>query len=80
MDFIEMRSHRPEQPLAGIGRRNAARRAGEEPDAKPFLQAADGMAERGRGDAEMGRRPGEAAFPGDRQERHQIVDRLFRHY
>ena len=49
-----------QQALARLGRRDAARGAGQQPEAEPLLQPADGVAERGLRDAELRRGPGEA--------------------
>ena len=68
-----------QQALARLGRRDAAGGAGQQPQAEPFLEAADGVAERRLRDAELRRRPGEAALPRDREEGEKIVEVFARH-
>jgi hypothetical protein len=55
-----MGSDGAEQALARFGRRDASRRAREEPQAEPFLEATDGVAQRRRRDLEPGGRLGKA--------------------
>ena len=79
IDLVEARPDGPQQPLAGLGRRDAARGAGQQPQAEPLLQPADGVAERRLRNAELRRGPGEAALPRHREEGEEIVDVLARH-
>ena len=62
-----------QQALAGLGRRHAARGAGQQAQAEPLLQPADGVAQRRLRDAELRRRPGETALPRDGEEGEQIA-------
>ena len=61
------------QPLANLGRRHAARGAGQQPQAKPLLETANDVTERRRRDAELCCGPREAAFPRNGQKNHEIV-------
>ena len=47
VDLLQFRRHRSQQALAGLRRRDAARGAGQQPQAEPLLQPADRMRERG---------------------------------
>ncbi|PWC89348.1 hypothetical protein TSH100_04700 [Azospirillum sp. TSH100] len=62
-----------------VGQGHQAGRAGQKPDPKPGFALADRVAECRLRQPELGRRPGEAAFTGDGDERQQIVDALARH-
>jgi hypothetical protein len=63
-----------QQALAHFRGRDAACRAGEKPDTQAFFQAPHGLTQRGLRNPEMRRRPREAPFPRDREERHKVVD------
>ena len=78
-DLVERRAERAQQPLAGLGRRDAAGGAGQEPDAEPLLEPADGVAQRRLRGAELGRGPREAALLGDREEGIEIGQFLTAH-
>ena len=58
LDLVEAVADGLHQPLAGRGRRDAARGARQQPDLQPLLQPADGLAERRLRDAQRARRPG----------------------
>ena len=57
VDLVEPRADGAEQALARLGRRDAARGAGQQPQAEPLLQPADGVAQRRLRDAELRRGP-----------------------
>ena len=63
-----------QQALARLGRRDAARGAGQQPQAEPLLQPAYRVAQRRLRHAELGRRPGEAPFARDGEEGGEVVD------
>ena len=63
-----------QEPLAGLGQADAARRALEQRDAEPRLQRLDRLAERRGRDAEFGRGGAEAAALRDQQEGGQAVE------
>ena len=73
VDLVEPRAHGAEQALARLGRRHAARGAGQQPQPEPRLEPADGVAERRLGDAELRRGPGEAPLPRHGEEGEQVV-------
>ena len=79
LDLLEPRAHGAKQALARLGRRDAARGAGQQPKAEPLLEPADGVAERRLRNAELRRGPGEAPLPRDREEGKQIVEMSARH-
>ena len=79
VDLVEPRAERAQQPLAGLGRGDTARRARQQPQAQPRLQCADRLAQRRLRDAELRRGPREAALPRDREERDEIVEVVSRH-
>jgi hypothetical protein len=62
-----------ERALAGLGRRDAAGRAGQQPEAKPRLEPADGLAQRRLRDAELRSGTGEAPLPSHGEEGHDVV-------
>jgi hypothetical protein len=68
LDVAQRRAQGAEQPLARLGGRHAARGPRQQADAEPRFQAADGVAQRGLGDAELGGRAGEAVFLGHGEE------------
>ena len=57
------------QALAGLRRRDAARRAGQQADAEPGFELADGVAQRRLRNAKLRCRLRETALPPDRDER-----------
>ena len=79
LDLLEPRAHGVEQALARLGRRDAARGAGQQPKTEPCLEPADGVTQRRLGNAELRRGPGEAALSRDREEGEQIVKVFARH-
>ena len=58
LDLVEPRADGLEQALARLGRRDAARGAGQQPQPEPRLEPADGLAQRRLRDAELAPRPG----------------------
>ena len=60
------------QHAARLGQRALLRRAVEEPLAELVLEPADGLADRGLGAVELGRRPRKAALGRDRQKHLQF--------
>ena len=78
IDLLEPRRHAVQQPLAGFRRRNAAGRAGQQPDADPSLQVTDGLTQRRLRDAEFRRGACEAALLGDRDKGCQVMEALSR--
>ena len=79
VDLIEARADGAEQAFARLGRRDAARGAGQQPKPEPLFESADGVAERRLRNAELRRGPGEAPLPRHRQEGEEIVDVFARH-
>ena len=79
IDFLKAGPDRTHEPFARLGRRDAARGAGQQPKSEPLFQAADGVAQRRLRHAELGCRFGEAAVLRDGQESQQIVDVFARH-
>src|SRR3546814_7602887 len=63
-----MRPHPFQEPLTGLRRRHAARGAGEQPDAEPFLELANSVAESRWRYSDLRSRPCEAPFPRNCQE------------
>ena len=74
VDLLKPRTQRVQQAFARLGRRDAARGAGQQPETKPFLKPADGVAERRLRNAELRCCPGETALLRDRQEDKKIVE------
>ncbi len=72
VDITECRTDPLEQPRAGFGQRDTAGGAVDQPHVQPFLDIAQRVAERGRGDTEFGRRGAKATMPGDRQESREV--------
>ena len=68
VDFPEGPGCRRNEDIAGLGKRDAARRARKQRCAEPNLGGADGMADRRGADAELGGRPGEVPGPGHGQD------------
>ena len=58
---------------------DAARRARQQPQTKPFLESTDGVAQRRLRYPQLGSRFGEAPFARDREKGKEIVDVLARH-
>jgi hypothetical protein len=73
LDLVEAGGEGVEQAVAGGGGGDAAGGAGEQAEAELFFEAADGVAEGGWRDAELGGGAGEAALPGDGDEADQVV-------
>ncbi|MNT51292.1 hypothetical protein D3C72_1882530 [compost metagenome] len=73
-DLLEQGRDGQHELFARVGGRHVARGARQQAHAQPFFQSADGMAERGRGDAQPGGGLGKAAFPRHGEEGLQIVD------
>ena len=46
LDLVQARAGGAQQALPGLGRRDAAGGAGQQPQAEPFLEAADGVTQR----------------------------------
>lgn len=63
-DAVEAVAQRRQQAAALVGQRESARQAAEELDAEALFQPLHLMADRGLGDAELDRRPGEAEMAG----------------
>ena len=78
-DLVERRAERPQQPFAGLGGGDASRGSAQQADAEPFLEPADGEAQRRLGGAEPGRGPRETALFGDRDEGVEIGKLLAPH-
>ena len=79
VDLVEPRSGGAQQALPRLGRRDAARGAGQQPKAEPFLEAAHRVAERRLRNAKLRGRPGEAALLSDREEGEEIIQVFARH-
>ena len=79
VDLLEPRAEGPQQALARLGGRHAARGAGQQPQPEPCLQAADGLAQRRLRHAELRGGPGEAPLPRDREEGEEVVEVRPRH-
>lgn len=73
LDLLEPQAHGVEQAIARLGRRDAARGAGQEPKPEPFLEATNGMAEGGLRNAQLRGGFGEAALAPDGQEGQEVV-------
>ena len=73
VDFGEARADGVDEPLAGIGGRDAAGRAREEAQAEACLELADGVAQCRLRDAELGCGAGETALAGDGEESFELV-------
>src|SRR6185312_1724063 len=63
--LVEPRAGDLEQPLAGLGRRNATRGTVEQANPEPLLKRADCLAQRGLRDAELRGSAREAFLAGD---------------
>ncbi len=68
LEAIEQRAQLSEQPLAGVGRRDAAGGAVEKPDAEMIFERAHGLAQRRSGQTQPPRRLGKACLFGDGHE------------
>ena len=68
LDLVEPRPDARSRRSPASVKRDAARRAGQQPKAKPRLQRADGVAQRRLGNAKLGGRLGEAPLARDRDE------------
>ena len=73
-------AHTQEQAFTRRGRRDAARRASQQPNAESCLQPADRVAQRRLGNPKLCSRPGEASFSRDSEEGEQIVEVFARIY
>ena len=73
VDLLEPRTHGAKQALARFRRRDAARGAGQEPNAEPRFEFADGVAQRRLRDAELRGRLREAALSRDGQEGQEVI-------
>ena len=76
VDLVEPRADGPQQALAGLGRRDAARGAGQQPEPEPLFESADGVAERRLRNAELRGGPGEAPLLRHGEEGQEVVDVL----
>ena len=74
VDLIERGPTVAEQAFARLGRRDAARGAGQQPKPEPRFESADGVAEGRLRDAELRRGPGEAPLPRHREEGQEVVE------
>ena len=72
LDFLEARADGLQQVFAGLGRRHAARGAGQQAQAESRLETANGVAERRLRHAEFGCGLGETAFTGDGEKGEQV--------
>jgi hypothetical protein len=79
VDRLDGGAQRIEQPLPGVGRRDAARGPGEKPETEPGLQLAHPVAERRGRDAKARRRAREAPFLRDHGKGFEICQILPRH-
>ena len=73
-DFVEMRPDTVEQPFTGLGRRDRARGAGKQPDAKPRFELAHGMAQRGLRKAHFRGGLGKAPRSRHSDKSHKVVN------
>ena len=74
VDLLKPGTQGVQQAFARLGRRDAARGAGQQPKTEPFLESADGVAERRLRNAELRCRPGETALLRDREEGDEIIE------
>ena len=74
LDLLESRAQGAEQAFARFRRGDAARGAGQQPDAEPRFELADGVAQRGLRDAELRCRLGEAALSRHGEEGEEVVE------
>ena len=75
-DLRQSRARDLEQALARLGRCNASRGTGQQPDAKPRLEFTDATAEGGLREPELGGCAGEAQLPRHSREQHKFLDGL----
>ena len=73
---VVQRPHGAEQAFSSLGRRDGARGAGQEPEPKPRLERADGVAQRRLRDTELRSGSGEALLPRHGEEGNEIVEAL----
>ena len=78
-DLVQRGAERLQEPFAGLGRRNAPRRAHQQADAEPLLQPTDRVAERGLRRAELSRGARKTLLLGDDQEGVEIDQLLAAH-
>ena len=80
LDLVEPRPDGAQQPLPGLGRRDAAGGPRQEPEADLLLETADRVADRRGRDPERRRGAGEAPLAGGGAEGDQAVQALARHW
>src|SRR5438132_13091518 len=80
LNFVEVRSNRPQQTLPCIRRRYAPCCAREQTNANAFLESSNRVTQCRRRDAELGRGPCEAALSRNCEKCDQITKRVARHY
>ena len=68
-----------QQPQARLGRRDAARRASEQPQLEALFQPLDRLAQCRLRHAQLDAGPGEAALPRDHREGGEVVEDRMRH-
>ena len=73
VDLVQARPGGTQQPLARLGRRDAAGGAGQQPQAKPRLEPAHGLAQRRLRDAELRGGTGEAPLPRHGEEGDDVI-------
>jgi hypothetical protein len=73
VDLVKRRAQGAQQPVASFGRRNAPRRAIQEPNPEPCFEAANGEAQRGLRNAELCSSTGEAPLICNRDERQEVA-------
>ena len=73
LDLLEPRADGVKQAFARLRWRDAACGAGQQPKAEPFLEAANGVAERRLRHAQLRCGPRETAFVPDGQEGQQVI-------
>lgn len=78
-DVLKGRGRRLDQCLAGLGQRDAARRAGEQRLTDPLLDKTHRMADRRRAHAELRRGKREAAAPRDGDDDRQMAEQIAIH-
>ena len=73
LNFLQARGDGSQQPLTGFRAGHASRGAGQQPQAEPFLEVADCLAQRRRRHAQFGGGAGEALLAGNRREGGKVV-------
>ena len=79
LDLLEARPDGLQQPQARLGRRDAARRASEQPQLEALFQPLDRLAQCRLRHAQLDAGPGEAALPRDHREGGEVVEDRMRH-